>query len=613
MNGWAGHSQTAIGQLQRVLKISPKRRYDVLRPLGWQFINNKEPNQAIPLFKEYLTKHPKDRDATIGLHAAYLAKARQHNDKKEFAKALAIYHQLLAKHPNNTDLLIETARVYGWNEQYDEAIALYLQVLAIAPYRKYDVLIPLGWQYLWNNNSKEAILLFEEYLMAYPGTVDAMLGLAHAFEANNNLKEALLFYNWVLVKDFENLNARYGSARVLSYLNRFNAAIQSYKAILHFKPNDTAALAGIAQTHNWENLTRLAASEYQELVNNGVTDTYVKVGLAQAQRWSGFPDLALKTLAGVPGQDAEEVRARAKFEAGNPLGVIYEQSSDSDGLVTSSYSAYGGFHLTNTLILSGIYRLANFREQGERILDHDYWITLANRFGNIDSFTGTHWADIALGSRTYGNWQTTAWSVNDKWIPADIWRIYFNSGNEVIENIPSIQNRVVYTRANLGFDFLPIPRFQLAMLGQAGSFSDKFDDSNNRYRVGGRMEYLLFYNPRIFLFADGYYFTDTNPDIYVGYYNPGNYREARESIGLIQPIGNNWDFGFRGGIGRYEENPGGPGDLNYYILTVSRDFHRYGRLNILYQKSRSAPGLSSGTAGTGYLREYFAVNYNTSF
>ncbi|MBS0592195.1 MAG: hypothetical protein JSR84_01870, partial [Proteobacteria bacterium] len=61
--------------------------------------------------------------AAGGAHAQTLQQAREQVDAGQYGRALPVYEALLREQPANTDLLIETARVYGFADRHPEAIA----------------------------------------------------------------------------------------------------------------------------------------------------------------------------------------------------------------------------------------------------------------------------------------------------------------------------------------------------------------------------------------------------------------------------------------------------------------------------------------------------------
>ena len=87
-------------------------------------------------------------------------------DARQYRAALPGYEQLLAQRPNDTDLLIEVARVYAWDDQHARAIQLYQRVIEIAPQRSGDVQLALAWQLEWSGQPAAALPLFEAELAA---------------------------------------------------------------------------------------------------------------------------------------------------------------------------------------------------------------------------------------------------------------------------------------------------------------------------------------------------------------------------------------------------------------------------------------------------------------
>jgi len=105
--------------------------------------------------------------------------------------------------------------------------------------------------------------------------------------------------------------------------------------------------------------------------------------------------------------------------------------------------------------------------------------------GNVEH--GLFWSALTVGVRDYDGWQTAAWKLQGKWIPADFWRIDLEAGNEVIENIASLNNEVTLNAVSASADWRFSPRWN-ATLGGAVL---RFDDDNQRTRLIGRVEHIL--------------------------------------------------------------------------------------------------------------------------
>ena len=94
----------------------------------------------------------------------------------------------------------------------------------------------------------------------------------------------------------------------------------------------------------------------------------------------------------------------------------------------------------------------------------------------------------------------------------------------MIENIQSINNKVTLNVFSASTDWRFAPRWS-ATLGGAVL---RFDDDNQRTRVIGRVEHTLTSSqPRIIVGVEGMGFSNSDPAIARGYYNPERYREFK--------------------------------------------------------------------------------------
>jgi len=127
--------------------------------------------------------------------AADLAAARSLVDGQRYAEAIEQYEVLLATRPDDTDLLIEAARVNAWADRHLRSAVLYRRVLEVAPGRRHDVLLPLAWQLAWDGRHAEAIPLFREAAGKQgPQQREALHGLAESLANSGQLDEALSVY-----------------------------------------------------------------------------------------------------------------------------------------------------------------------------------------------------------------------------------------------------------------------------------------------------------------------------------------------------------------------------------------------------------------------------------
>lgn len=534
--------------------------------------------------------------------------ARQLVDQKNFPSALELYDRLLAETPDDADLLIEAARVNAWADRHKEAIALYRRVLDVAPQRRIDVLLPLAWQLTWSGRHQDSALLFRESLAADPGNREARHGLAEALSGENRMTEALGEYQKLITSDTGDMRARRGEARLLLWMNRYAEAELRYQTMLRENPDDKEAALGLARTHNWSGRHFLAAREYEAAARKWPTDETIKTDLATTQRWAGTDNLALGTLAGIPEDKATALRRQARIDSLRGLRFSATTSYDTDRLRTHSETLAFRYPFDATRLLQTSLRLAQLEQRGQHADGKELLVSYGDRFGAFDAPRGLIWPTVSAGVRDYEGWQTFAWRAGAKWLPADLWRIDLDAGNEVIENILSVRNKVTFTSLGAGTEVRIHPRITAAASLGLG----RFDDGNVRNRMRGRIEGLVLTQPRITLGWEGFRFSNSKPDIVRGYYNPDSYIENK-LISSIETTRWDWNFMARGGFGRLSEEPSGIGRGIYsWELHAWRYIRDSTSLRLFVGRSDSAFN-SSSAFGRGYARSYGGIDLTIIF
>lgn len=619
VNGWADNNKIAAEYYLKVLKITPYRKDDVMRSLGWQLLWSKQPDKAASYFNDYLSRHPNDPDAKQGLLSSQVEHARNLNAINNFGQALIYYKKALTQKPNDTDLLIETARVESWAGHNKQALELYQRVLSIAPQRKYDVLRPMAWQYLWIGQPKESQSIFAEYLKMHSYDENATLGYARSLEEQKKFHKASYYYKQVINIDPQNVEARHGLARIHLTHKSYHQAKKTYQEISQLKPDDIAAKAGIIRAKNLSGQHRQAAKEYSELLSLYPDNSEYFNELAYAQSWAGFDDLALGTLENAPPEQAKPLKEKLLRNLGNPFTLSYDGSTDSDNLNINAFTVSAGKRISPETLINAIYRLSllnqnfnhrdSFDQPNQSFTGNEGLIGFTTRFGSLESPWGVNWPTVLIGGRGYGDWQSFSWKFRDKWIPSDLWRIDIWAGNEAIENIGSIQNHILYTSVFGSVDFRPHPRIILT----AGTGIGEFSDDNVRQKSLGRFAYSLFFIPQIIVGAEASYFTDSKPNLDHGYYNPNSYWEAKFIGGLAQDICGLL-FRVDGGVGEFGEDPGQSGNIYIVESSIERYFNRFGSLRAYIGTSQSAPAISTPQVfKPGYQRTYWGLSYFQTF
>lgn len=545
---------------------------------------------------------------SLSAFGADLSQARMLVDQKRYDEALAVYEILLTAQPGQPDLLIESGRVNAWTDRHPEAAKLYRQAIAADPRRRYDVLLPLAWQLAWGGRHDEAIPLFREVAQQVPAQKsEALHGLAESLTASNQLLQALEVYR-TLSADSANLKARKGEARILAWLERHDEAIQRYRAILDTHPGDKEAQIGIARALNFSSRHFKAVIAYEAAIENDpalARDT--RTERATALRWAGLEDAALTILGDAPGNDSVNLRSRLGQETASHVRAEFESSWDSDDLDIDALSLgwQQRFGFGRWLDVSA--RSARIDQHGDQINGRQLLIKGSTRLGSVEQ--GLFWPALTVGVRDYDGWQTAAWKLQGRWLPADFWRIDLEAGNDVVETIDALEEEVTLTAVAASTDWRFAPRWSATL----GAAIVRFDDDNRRTRLTGRVEHVVrTAQPRIVLGLEGMGFNDSDPTSTIderGYYNPERYRELK-FFAHAEHETDGWLLEARLALGKLWETPWfAPGDdsgLYAWQLSAARDLAPDLRLR-LYAGGSDSSAFLQGT-GSGYTRNYLGAS-----
>lgn len=538
---------------------------------------------------------------SISALGAELNQARALVDQKNYAAAIPLYESLLAEQPGQADLLIEAGRVNAWADRHAAATRLYRQAIEAAPQRRYDVLLPLAWQLAWDGHHAEAIPLFEEVAQQVPAQkTEALHGLAESFAASNRLEEALAVYR-MLANQPADLKARKGEARMLLWLDRNDEAAACYRAIMQTHPQDGEAQIGLARALNYGGRHFAAVTAYAVAIEDDPTlarDT--RVERATALRWAGLEDQASQTLGDAEGKGVGALRTRLAQETASQLRAEYESARDSDHLDVKGLSLGWQQRFIAGASLDVSARDARIEQTGSRIDGRQLLVRAGTRIGSVEQ--GLFWPALTVGVRDYDGWQTAAWKLQGKWLPADLWRVDLEAGNDVIENVRSIRNEVTLNALSGGADWRFAPRWNATV----GGAVLRFDDGNQRTRLIGRVEHVVkTAQPRLVLGLEGMGFNDSDPSIDRGYYNPERYREIKVLARAEQETAG-WLLEARLAVGNLWETPGDSSGLYAWELSAAHDLAPLLRLRLVAGGSDSSVFLQ-GT-GSGYTRNYLGAS-----
>ncbi|MBE2242081.1 MAG: tetratricopeptide repeat protein [Burkholderiaceae bacterium] len=575
------------------------------------------------------------RLAALGLACAFAAlplaaradslhDARAAVDVRQFDVALPLFEALLAKDPGNADLLIETARVYGFADRHAEAIAIYRRVLEVAPARRYDVLGAMAWQMLWSGDAAGALPNFVEaqaHARDDKERAELLRGEAEAHADLGDLRASIVAYQQALLLRPEDRDLQRRIALTWLWLDDYAQAEAAWRALLASDPNDRRSQAGLARTLNAGGRHNAAIRAYEGLDDG--SDPDVRLDHARALYWAGYPAPAYDLLAGR--NDAGAVWLRDWRIERERLAYVYgtaEYATDADGLDVASVAAATGRWLTPSLLGEVGYRYVNLNDDNGSVNGNRLFATLRGVYGEPGvTPPGLLVPSVSIGLNDYDGWSPVTGNASLRWMPVDLWRIAADLGREIVETPLAVENRITVDSASLGVETRLPPHWELA-----GAVSYlRFSDDNSRTRINGSVGYAVRFNPKVVVGVEGAAFEDSAPASFApvpppgtiaphGYWNPKRYAEGRVFAGIWgenQP----WEWYGRVALGTSRETDadGNTTTGTPNLLEVGVAYDVGPRLRWRAFAGGSGSSFAVGNGGSGYWRRYVGINLTAWF
>lgn len=547
--------------------------------------------------------------------AQTLQQARERVDARQYGEALPIFETLLRAQPANTDLLIETARVYGFADRHKEAIATYRRVIEVDPARLKDVAAALAWQTLWSGDAMAALPLFEQarnFTSEPKALAELWRGTGEACVQTGDNACALDAYQRAPALTPGDRDLQRRVALVLLWMDEYAQAEAAWRALLAQDPTDRRAQAGLARTINAAGRHNEAVRLYGQ-IDDG-SDADLRLDHARAVRWAGYDAAAFPLLnartdwAGVFLRDWRADREQRSYVWG---GIDY--STDADQLDILAVAAGAGTLLKPGLLLEGGYRFARLDSPQGDVNANRVQATLRGLIGTPgETPPGLLVPSLTLAWNDYDGWTPITGYASLRWVPQDLWRITADLGREVVETPQAIGNRITVDVAALGIEYRLPPRWTVG-----GTLSGlNFSDGNTRLRAYGHLDYATRFNPKVVVGLEGAAFTDSNPASYAavrppgtlapaGYWNPKDYVEGRVFAGIWHER-DDWDAYARIALGLSRETDGdgvsSTGHPNLLEAGIAHDVSPGLRWRLYAGGSGSS--FAVGNGGSGYWRRY---------
>jgi tetratricopeptide (TPR) repeat protein len=288
---------------------------------------------AFQLYSDRILRDREDEVAAIRLGLMY-------GWREEYSEALALLTPLVERNPARLDARVARARVWAWSGDLETARGEVLSVLLIDPddVEANETLLELE---SWAVVTDEGAPTFAGLLSIAPEESAVALDREPTVGAGGVASRAA--YDALLEIDPNNLVARMGLARVLAFSRSFDAALEEYEEVLRRDSDNVDAVIGMARTYGWAGRLVEGERTAQRAVDLSPTNPDAWTALGQIYRWSGRFTDTRDALARAAELDPTNVEIRDQLRSARlvlaPLvtpSVLTEDDSDGNRMVTTA-------------------------------------------------------------------------------------------------------------------------------------------------------------------------------------------------------------------------------------------------------------------------------------
>lgn len=378
------------------------------------------PELALATYAKVLNINPRDASAIAGRDRIVANQPRVSGfaslEREDYKAAAQFFASYLEKHPDNTETILQLARVLSWGRQYTESTKYYDRYLQKVPSDKtalrelakieltipsfsrarqdYELLVSdpratvedhegLVHGYVWDKKLRAAQPFAKKLLEIDPGNevaTDAIrtfetqekaeaIDKARVFTAAGRYTDALAAYKTYTAKYGSSQEIELATCRLLSFNKQYEEAVDKYQVYLRTYPQDQQAQLELADNLKWAGDYSLAEARYRAVLRKGVNEPRALLGLAQILDYRGAdPFRLVNAYKMVLEGDANNAVARERLERLSPevspsLAVRQRSFSDSDNFGRSQTSLEASFPMRDGLRVSPYINYDYFSQQ----------------------------------------------------------------------------------------------------------------------------------------------------------------------------------------------------------------------------------------------------------
>jgi len=260
------------------------------------------------------------------------------------------------------DTLILKARQTSWKGNYDEATAIYKQLIKENP-KDIEALIGLATVLSWQKKYQESSAVYQKVREMRPDIPDGELGLLRlrAWKGEHATAEEGL--KALHSKHPERFDILMLLGQVTAWQKKYQASVEYYKKALSIHPENPEAIKGLATTYKWMKNTKEGIKLYEKILEKDPRniDALIGTGILLSQDGKNKEAIVYLEKARDVNPDRADVRAM--------LGTLYSWTAQLDDAVTELQKsvALEQGNISNFIALGRIFRWQKKKEESIKL------------------------------------------------------------------------------------------------------------------------------------------------------------------------------------------------------------------------------------------------------
>jgi tetratricopeptide (TPR) repeat protein len=441
---------------------------------------------------------------------------------------------------NERDTLIQKARQTSWDGRYDEAVAIYRQLVKKNP-KDVEAMLGLATVLSWQKKFREAAEVYRKVKDIRPDIPDGEIGLLRLKAWQGGHAEAETGLKVLLAKYPKRFDILFLLGQVTAWQKKFNESVGYYKALLELYPDNMEATKGLANTYKWMKNTKEGVKVYAKILDKDPNNIDALMGTGILYSQAGDNKKAIEYLEKAKEKDPDRADVRAM------LGTLYSYNAQLDDAVTELQKsvALERGNIGNYIVLGRIYRWQQKIEESIKL----YKKALELDPQNTEAMVG-------LG-RVYVN--------NDQWDEAEelyLKALAIDPNNLDAKEALKQLKRIQAPEANIRYNFLESRLHDLRTSQIGNTFIDHRGTLESFFKLSPKSIFQIRYQHAQSKQL-GLSNTTTN----------FNVNTDTASLGLNQKLPSNFNMRFRLDLSRFSNNDTANNTAN--LLESENDFAGY--------------------------------------